>query len=104
MPTLEHKCPSCSNLNKIEVGYVDPSLYTKPEKASVTRAHWCSKCNELIGCKYRFPNPNTVEFIQNVKLKPAPYVSYGRSTHVDEEEETEDTITVNLEDLFSEGD
>ncbi len=105
MPLLRHKCEYCKHENKIDVLWIDPKLYTNPVTASVTRNHWCSnhECNKLIGVRYRFPDENSVQVIEDVKPKPSTTLSPMRLSPTKENKEHSEeraTVEVGLDQLF----
>lgn len=83
MPQLQHKCLECDFINKKVVSFIDPSLYTDPEAASVSYSYWCTRCGKLTGVRYSFDDhkkvvilgddtPNSSTIPVNIGISPSP--------------------------------
>lgn len=68
--TFQHTCTACKCSTKISTSWIDPSLYTDPEKASITHVWWCKSCREGQAVRLQFLPENDC-----VVLEQLPYNS-----------------------------
>lgn len=90
MPKFKQTCPTCNYVNIFKVSWIDPELFTDPEKAQVSRAAWCSSCGTLVGTKYKFLDKDTIEVLDTFLPTPKGVPPVAETVQDDHPSEPED--------------
>lgn len=74
MPELKFTCRKCKLPKSRIVTYMDPKLFTNPEKAVIKSLFWCSDCNKNTGLEYQCVAPNKVVLVGQFEPSVNPKV------------------------------
>lgn len=99
----QHTCSACSKSYIRQEPWIDPKVYTNPEKAFKTVTFWCPKCREGQAVQFLMRPNNTIEVIEVLNYKdlcaghaPAYYSSFSD----DEETDNEDIAVLSEKKAF----
>lgn len=62
--TFEHTCSECNRTLEIETAWINPELYTDPEKAVKSSTWWCPKCTAGQAAQLQMLPEQQVEVIE----------------------------------------
>lgn len=89
----QHTCSACNKSYVRQEPWIDPNLYTNPERAFKTTTFWCPKCREGQAVRFLMRPNNTIEVVEILDYEalctehaPAYYSSFSDDEETDDED------------------
>jgi hypothetical protein len=100
--TYNHECSHCNQTYEVKQSWIDPKIFTTPDKAHVTSSFWCQKCEKGQAVKLLMLPEQKVEVVENMEyrsmVKENSPLHYSPPSNDSEDPEREDRIESITED------